>query len=53
MSLLALLSPESVQTLKQAKGTPSFFEVRKTVWEAHKHLPGFPQWELFKRLLVL
>ena len=49
--MLALLSPESVEALKQAKGTPEFPVVRKTVWEAHKNLPKFPAWETFKRLL--
>jgi len=51
MNLTALLSPESLQTLKQAKGTQEFFTVRKTVWEEHKSIPGFPQWETFKRVL--
>jgi hypothetical protein len=51
MNLLALLSPESLQALKQAKGTQAFFETRKSVWDKHQHIPGFPAWETFKRVL--
>lgn len=53
MNILRMLSPESVQTLKQTKGTQAFFEARKAVWDMHKDVAGFPAWETFKRIISM
>lgn len=51
MNLLRLMTPESLAALRAVRGTAAFQTARMDAWQSHKSIPGFPGWELFKRLL--